>query len=59
MPQKITKTVTSVVKDALAEVPAISADEAISLAERDTHVFVDLRDGVEQARGMIRGAVAS
>ena len=59
MPQKITKTVSLLVKEALAEVPAISADEAISLAESDTHVFVDLRDGVEQARGMIPGAVAS
>ena len=59
MPQKITKTVSSLVKEALAEVPAISAEEAISLAESDTHVFVDLRDGVEQARGIIPGAVAS
>ena len=59
MPQKITKTVSSLVNEALAEAPAISADEAISLAESDTHVFVDLRDGVEQARGMIPGAVAS
>ena len=59
MPQKITKTVSSLVKEALAEVPAISAEDAISLAESDTHVFVDLRDGVEQARGIIPGAVAS
>ena len=59
MPQKITKTASSLVEEALAQVPAISAHEAISLAERDTHVFVDLRDGVEQARGMIPGAVAS
>ena len=59
MAQKITKTVSSLVKEALAEVPAISAEDAISLAESDTHVFVDLRDGVEQARGIIPGAVAS
>ena len=59
MPQKITKTASSLVKDALAEVPAVSVHEALSLAESDTHVFVDLRDGVEQARGMIPGAVAS
>ena len=45
MPQKITKTVSLLVKEALAEVPAISAEEAISLAERDTHVFVDLLEG--------------
>ena len=43
MPQKINKTVSSLVKEALAEVPAINADEAISLAESDTYVFVDLR----------------
>ena len=59
MPQKITKTALSLVKDALAEVPAVSAYEAISFAGSDTYVFVDLRDGVEQARGMIPGAVAS
>ena len=59
MPQKITKTVSSLVEDALAEVPAISVQEAMSLARSDTHVFVDLRDGVEQARGMIPEAVAS
>ena len=47
MPQKITKTASSLVKDALAEVPSISAHEAISLTGSDTHVFVDLRDGVE------------
>ena len=29
------------------------------MVKSDTHVFVDLRDGVEQARGMIPGAVAS
>ena len=59
MPQNITKTASSLVKDALAEVPAVSVQEALSLAKSDTHVFVDLRDGVEQARGMIPGAVAS
>ena len=59
MPQKITKTASSLIKDALAEVPAINVHEAISLAESDKHVFVDLRDGAEQARGMIPGAVAS
>ncbi len=59
MPQKITKTASSLVNDALADVPAVSAHEAIALAESDTHVFIDLRDGVEQARGMIPGAVAS
>jgi len=59
MPQNITKSAASLVKQALAEVPVISAKEALSFVQRDTHVFVDLRDGAEQARGMIPGAVAS
>jgi len=59
MPQKIIKTSSSLVKEALAEVPAISVNEAMSLVESNTHIFVDLRDGVEQSRGMIPGAVAS
>ena len=59
MPQKITKTASSLVKDALAEVPAVSVHEAISFEGSDRYVFVDLRDGMEQARGMIPGAVAS
>ena len=59
MPQNIIKTASSLVKEAIAEVPAISVNEAIPLVESDKHVFVDLRDGVEQARGMIPGAVAS
>ena len=59
MPQKIIKTSSSLVKEALAEVPAISVNEAMPLVESDKHVFVDLRDATEQARGMILGAVAS
>jgi rhodanese-related sulfurtransferase len=59
MPQKIIKTSSSLVKEALAEVPAISVNEAMPLVESDKHVFVDLRDATEQARGMIPGAVAS
>jgi rhodanese-related sulfurtransferase len=59
MPQKIIKTSSSLVKEALAEVPAISVNEAMPLVESDKHVFVDLRDASEQARGMIPGAVAS
>jgi rhodanese-related sulfurtransferase len=59
MPQKIIKTSSSLVKEALAEVPTISVNEAMSLVESNTHIFVDLRDGVEQSRGMIPGAVAS
>jgi rhodanese-related sulfurtransferase len=59
MPQKIIKTSSSLVKEALAEVPAISVNEAMPLVDSDKHVFVDLRDATEQARGMIPGAVAS
>ncbi len=59
MPQKIIKTSSSLVKEALAEVPAISVNEAMPLVESDKHVFVDLRDATEQALGMIPGAVAS
>jgi len=55
MPQKIIKTSSSLVKEALAEVPAISVNEAMSLVESNTHIFVDLRDGAEQSRGMIPG----
>jgi len=60
MAQNITKSSKDIVKDALAAVPAISVDDAMSLVESDTHVFVDLRDGLEQAKsGIIPGAVAS
>lgn len=60
MAQNITKSAKDIVKAALAEVPAISVDEALPLVGSDTHVFVDLRDGTEQAKtGTIPGAVAS
>ncbi|MEM9239818.1 MAG: rhodanese-like domain-containing protein [Pseudomonadota bacterium] len=60
MPQNITKSAKDIVKAALSEVPAISVEEALSLVGSDTHVFVDLRDGTEQAKtGTIPGAVAS
>lgn len=60
MAQTITKSSKDIVKAALAAVPAISAEEAMSLVESPDHVFVDLRDGTEQAKtGMIPGAVAS
>ena len=54
MPQTIVKSSKDIVKAALAAVPAISAEEAISLVNSPDHVFVDLRDGTEQAKtGMI------
>lgn len=60
MAQTITKSSKDIVKAAQATVPAISAEEAMSLVGSPDHVFVDLRDGTEQARtGMIPGAVAS
>ena len=60
MAQTITKSCKEIVKSALNAVPGISAEEAISLLDSPDHVFVDLRDGTEQAKtGMIPGAVAS
>ena len=60
MSQTITKSSKAIVKEALAIVPAISAEEAMNLVTSPDHVFVDLRDGTEQTKsGMIPGAVAS
>ena len=60
MPQTISKSSKDIVKAAIAVVPAISAEEAMSLLTSTDHVFVDLRDGTEQAKtGMIPGAIAS
>ncbi len=60
MSQNITTSAKSLVAQALADVPAISVEEAIALLGSSDHVFVDLRDGTEQARtGTIPGAVAS
>lgn len=60
MAQTITKSTKEIVKAALAAVPAISAEKAMSLVDSPDHVFVDLRDGTEQAKtGMIPGAIAS
>ena len=60
MAQTITKSAKEIVKQALSSVPAVSAEEALALASSADHVFVDLRDGTEQAKtGMIAGAVAS
>lgn len=60
MAQKITKSAKDIVKHALSSVQAISAEEAMALANSPDHVFVDLRDGTEQAKtGVIAGAVAS
>ncbi len=60
MAQNITKSAKSIVKEALSSVEAISVEDAMVLVGSETHVFVDLRDGTEQAKtGSIPGAVAS
>jgi rhodanese-related sulfurtransferase len=60
MAQTITKSAKDMVKAAISAVPAISAEEALALKDSPDHVFVDLRDGTEQAKtGVIAGAVAS
>lgn len=60
MPQTINKSAMTIVKDALSKVPAISPEEAVELVNSPDHVFVDLRDGIEQEKtGRIAGAVAS
>ena len=59
MPQTITKTAASLVKKAMAEVPAISVAEALPLLGSDSHVFIDLREAAEQRHGIIPGAVVS
>ncbi len=60
MPQNITKSSKAIVKDAMSNVPAIGVEEALALVGSSDHVFVDLRDGTEQAKtGIIPGAVAS
>jgi rhodanese-related sulfurtransferase len=60
MAQNITKSAKDLVQSALSTVPAISVEEAMALAGSPDHIFVDLRDGTEQARtGTISGAVAS
>lgn len=60
MAQKITKGAMDIVKEAMSAVPAISVDDALTLVGSDDHVFVDLRDGLEQANtGIIPNAVAS
>ena len=44
MAQNITERAKDIVNEALANVPAISVEDALSLVDSDDHVFVDLRD---------------
>ncbi len=60
MPQNISKSAKDIVQEAMAQVPSISAEEAVALVHSRDHVFVDLRDGTEQAKtGVIEGAIRS
>ena len=60
MGQTINKTTKDLVKIAISNVPAISTEDAIKLVKSSDHVFVDVRDGTEQAKtGIISGAIAS
>lgn len=60
MAQKIIKSAKDIVREAMAKVPAISVGEAMKLVGSSDHVFVDLRDGTEQAKtGIIEGAIPS
>ncbi|MEX0281218.1 MAG: rhodanese-like domain-containing protein [Arenibacterium sp.] len=60
MAQKITRSSKELVKAALEKVPSISAEEALALQGSPEHVFVDLRDGIEQQNtGIIPGAIAT
>ena len=60
MGQTINKTTKDLVKIAISNVPAISPEDAIKLVKSSDHVFVDVRDGTEQAKtGIISGAIAS
>ena len=59
MPQKIKKGVNALVAEALDGLPAISVEDAMALVDDDLYVFVDVREGGEQSRGIISGAVPS
>lgn len=59
MPQHIKKAANALVAEALDGLPAITVEEAIPLVGAGTHVFVDVRESTEQAKGVISGAVLS
>lgn len=60
MSQKIVKSSKELVSAAIKSVPSIEVAEALGLVNNETHVFVDVRDGTEQAKtGVIPGAVIS
>ena len=59
MPQQIKKGTNALVAEAMDGLPAISVEEAMPLVDSGTHVFVDVRERSEQAKGVISGAVIS
>ena len=60
MSQTITKSSNEIVKGALDAVHSLDVERALSLIDSAEHVFVDLRDGMGQAKtGVIPGAVRS
>ena len=59
MPQTMKKGVNALVAEALDGLPTLSVEDAMALVDDDSYVFVDVREGAEQARGVISGAVKS
>ena len=59
MPQTMKKGVNTLVAEALDGLPTMSIEDAIALVDDESYVFVDVRDGAEQTRGVISGAVKS
>ena len=59
MPQTIKKGVNALVAEALEGLSTMSVEAAMALVDDDSYVFVDVREGVEQARGVISGAIKS
>ena len=59
MPQTMKKGVNALVAEALDGLPTLSVEDAMALVDDASYVFVDVREGAEQARGVISGAVKS
>ena len=59
MPQTMKKGVNALVAEALDGLPTMSVEDAMALVDDNSYVFVDVREGGEQARGVISGAVKS
>jgi rhodanese-related sulfurtransferase len=60
MAQSIIKSSNQILHEAKSGVTEISVEDALDLAGSPDHVFVDLHDGIEQAKtGVIAGAIVS